>query len=90
MGHPGDHHAWLQEPHGASEGWRYIRYANGDEELYDKSADPLEYVNLALKPEYASRKAELAKWLPKTDAPEPPWAGGEETPKVKKARKKNN
>ena len=69
-----------------SEGWRYIRYANGDEELYDKSADPLEYVNLALKPEYASRKAELAKWLPKTDAPNLPGAGGEETPKIKKAK----
>ena len=24
-----------------TEGWRYIRYANGDEELYDEAADPL-------------------------------------------------
>ena len=30
-----------------TEGWRNIRYANGDEELYDEAADPLEYTNLA-------------------------------------------
>ena len=30
-----------------TEGWRYIRYADGDEELYDEAADPLEYTNLA-------------------------------------------
>ena len=52
-----------------SENWRYIHYANGDEELYDTVADPLEYTNLAEQPEQAARKAELAKWLPQTDAP---------------------
>jgi arylsulfatase A-like enzyme len=52
-----------------SESWRYIRYANGDEELYDTAADPFEYTNLAERPEQAARKAELAKWLPQTDAP---------------------
>ena len=50
-----------------SEGWRYIRYANGDEELYDEAKDPNEYVNLAAKPEFAAKKAELAKFLPKSD-----------------------
>ena len=50
-----------------TEGWRYIRYANGDEELYDESNDPNEWTNLAGKPEYAAKKAELAKLLPKTD-----------------------
>lgn len=48
--------------------WRYIRYADGGEELYDETADPLEYVNLARKPEHAPRVAELAKWLPAKDA----------------------
>jgi arylsulfatase A-like enzyme len=57
-----------------SEGWRYIRYASGDEELYDAAADPLEYANLAARPEYAERKAELAKWLPGKDAPSLPTA----------------
>ena len=55
-----------------SDGWRYIRYANGDEELYDNEHDPLEYINLAKQAEYAERKTELAKWLPKTDAPSLP------------------
>ena len=55
-----------------SEGWRYIRYANGDEELYDDAHDPFEYTNLANKKEYQKQKAELAKWLPKKDAPNLP------------------
>ncbi|WP_165070742.1 sulfatase [Paludisphaera rhizosphaerae] len=52
-----------------SEGWRYIRYADGGEELYDEGADPYEWTNLAADPKHAARKAELAKWFPKTDAP---------------------
>ncbi|MBI5835468.1 MAG: sulfatase [Armatimonadetes bacterium] len=51
-----------------NESWRYIRYANGDEELYDETADPNEWTNLAGRAELAPRKAELARWLPKTDA----------------------
>ena len=50
-----------------SAGWRYIRYANGDEELYDEAADPYEWVNLASVPGQAARKAELGKILPKSD-----------------------
>ena len=34
-----------------TEGWRYIRYANGDEELYDETTDPYEWTNLAGGPE---------------------------------------
>lgn len=52
-----------------SERWRYIRYADGGEELYDHEADPLEWKNLAADTKYASVKADLAKWLPKTNAP---------------------
>jgi len=51
--------------------WRYIRYENGDEELYDERKDPNEYVNLANQPEFAGRKAELAKFLPTTNVPDP-------------------
>ncbi len=47
------------------ENWRYIRYANGDEELYDEVKDPYEWKNLASLPEHASKKAELARWFPK-------------------------
>lgn len=48
-----------------SEGWRYIRYANGDEELYDEVNDPYEWTNLAGRQEHADKKAELARFLPK-------------------------
>jgi len=55
-----------------TEDWRYIRYADGSEELYDLKADPNEWTNLASKPELAAKKTELAKWLPKIDkAPVP-------------------
>lgn len=50
-----------------SQDFRYIRYENGDEELYDSMQDPLEYTNLASLPEYAAQKAELARFLPKTN-----------------------
>ncbi|MDQ3439205.1 MAG: sulfatase [Planctomycetota bacterium] len=52
------------------DGWRYIRYADGSEELYDHAADPLEHTNLAAKPEHAARKQELAKSIPTKNAPD--------------------
>jgi arylsulfatase A-like enzyme len=48
--------------------WRYIRYENGDEELYDETKDPNEWTNLATKSEFAAKKAELAKMLPTKNA----------------------
>jgi arylsulfatase A-like enzyme len=53
-----------------TEKWRYIRYANGDEELYDEAADPYEWTNLAAKPQFASTKDSLQKLLPKKNAPD--------------------
>ena len=47
-----------------SEGWRYIRYENGDEELYDEATDPYEWTNLAGEAKYVQHKAELAKSFP--------------------------
>lgn len=55
-----------------TEDWRYTRYADGSEELYDEAADPNEWVNLAGDPRHAAQKAELAKWLPKVDKPPVP------------------
>ena len=52
-----------------TEQWRYIRYADGGEELYDEIADPNEWTNLAKKPELSERIAELARSLPPKDAP---------------------
>ena len=48
--------------------WRYIRYADGSEELYDHRSDPNEWTNLANQPQHAARKADLARWLPNTNA----------------------
>jgi arylsulfatase A-like enzyme len=50
--------------------WRYIRYADGAEELYDHRADPDEFVNLASSPEHQKTKQSLVKWLPQDAAPE--------------------
>lgn len=55
-----------------SERWRYTRYHDGTEELYDHAADPLEWRNLAGKPEHAAVKKELARWMPSADAPNAP------------------
>jgi arylsulfatase A-like enzyme len=52
--------------------WRYIRYADGSEELYDVRKDPNEWTNLAGQPKYRATIAELATWLPKVDRPAVP------------------
>jgi len=58
---PGNHTA-------RTEDWRYIRYADGSEELYDERKDRNEWTNLAADPRYTAIKADLARWLPKADA----------------------
>ncbi len=55
-----------------SERWRYIRYRDGAEELYDHAADPREWRNLAGRPEHAVVARSLAAWLPARDAPDAP------------------
>lgn len=55
--------------------WRYIRYADGSEELYDHDNDAYEWTNLANTPEHAGLKAGLAKHLPKTNLPTPGSSG---------------
>ena len=55
-----------------SEQWRYIRYANGTEELYDHLNDPLEWTNLANRRRLRHVKEELAAWLPTINVPNAP------------------
>jgi arylsulfatase A-like enzyme len=47
-----------------SKKWRYIRYHDGSEELYDHTSDELEWYNLADNPAYTDIKKQLARWLP--------------------------
>ncbi len=48
--------------------WRYIRYADGSEELYDHASDPNEWHNVAGEPQHQTVIQEHRHWLPKTDA----------------------
>lgn len=59
-----------------NERWRYIRYEDGSEELYDHDADPHEWTNLAgsSNPEAVAAKATLARALPQRNAPDAPKA----------------
>jgi choline-sulfatase len=62
-----------QGNHGVrTERWRYIRYADGSEDLYDLANDPREWTNLAGRREHAAVVAEHRQWLPKVDVPPAP------------------
>lgn len=58
----GDHFSYAAR----SERWRYIRYHDGSEELYDHGNDPHEWTNLAGKASSKEIKAGLAGYLPKS------------------------
>jgi len=70
-----------------TEKWRYIRYDDGGEELYDHETDPLEWTNLAKNPQHASVKTELAKWFPKNNVPFVTDVGPDSHKEKKKAEK---
>jgi arylsulfatase A-like enzyme len=54
------------------ERWRYTKYVDGGEELYDEKADPNEFHNLAAKPQYRSVKERLGRFAPeRSAAPKP-------------------
>ncbi|OUW18500.1 MAG: hypothetical protein CBD18_02610 [Opitutales bacterium TMED158] len=52
-----------------SEQYRYIRYDDGSEELYDHDTDPHEWTNLAGNPEFAQVVARFRQELPAKEAP---------------------
>lgn len=56
--------------------WRYIRYADGSQELYDRRADPREFHNLAGKPEHADQLKALRAHLPGVNADPVPGSAG--------------
>jgi hypothetical protein len=53
-----------------TEKWRYIRYADGGEELYDHEHDQYEWTNLAGDERFTDVKDELKNLLPTTNKPE--------------------
>lgn len=52
------------------ERWRYIRYRNGDEELYDHKVDPHEWNNLASNSAYNSIMEKMKAQLPEVNVQE--------------------
>lgn len=56
--------------------WRYIRYEDGSEELYDERRDPFEWTNLAGDRKHDQVKAELSKFFPTVNAPRGPGRSG--------------
>ncbi len=61
---------WLPNNHSVvNQHWRYIRYADGAEELYDHRNDAEEFRNLASVAEYAEIKKQLAQRLPQVNVP---------------------
>ncbi|MBN9521146.1 sulfatase [bacterium] len=64
-----------------TERWRFIRYADGGEELYDHDADPLEATNRAADPLLAMTKAGLTRLLPTENVPERPTTVGKKKAK---------
>ena len=55
-----------------SERYRYIRYSDGTEELYDHANDPNEWTNLACDARHRPVIEQLAPWIPKQFAPNAP------------------
>jgi arylsulfatase A-like enzyme len=54
---------WQQHWSLRTRDWRYIRYNDGTEELYDHRADPHEWNNLAGQPEHETRRRALKRQM---------------------------
>lgn len=64
---------WGRNNHSVrTERWRYIRYSDGGEELYDHNNDPHEWKNLAPDPKFSDVKKQLVRWVPKVNAANAP------------------
>lgn len=63
-----------------SERYRYTRYADGSEELYDHEADPREYTNLAGDPAFRPIMEDMRRWLPQVNRDPLPGSTGSDSP----------
>ena len=76
----------MKEDHALrSEQYRYIRYHDGSEELYNESDDPHEWTNLASRETSLPIMEQLRSHLPKTNADRPK---SPSVPKAKRQKKK--
>lgn len=66
--------------------WRYIRYADGSEELYDQRKDPNEWNNLGHVLKHRSEINRLAKWIPGLSAEDAAYDKGKAPKKAKKKK----
>jgi len=58
-----DEYIWQQTYSYRTLNWRYIRYKDGQEELYNHQSDPYEWDNLALDTNYSEQKQELKQQM---------------------------
>ena len=63
-----------------SERWRYIKYADGSEELYDHRNDPNEWTNLAGEARFRKVIKRFQKYLPKVNVDPLPGSAGSDSP----------
>ena len=63
-----------------TDNWRYIRYSDGSEELYDHRKDPNEWRNLAADPQHGKLIDRLRRWLPNTNVAPLPGSRGSDSP----------
>jgi len=66
-----------------SKRWRYIKYSDGSEELYDHDNDELEWSNLAGDKQYDDAKHNLAQWLPEINRERSPIETTEEMSRMR-------
>jgi choline-sulfatase len=67
-----------------SERWRYIRYADGSEELYDHEADPREWRNVAADPVHAGVIETLRERIPRVNVPDTATTAPKKKPRRRK------
>jgi len=76
---------YLQNNHSIrTEDWRYIRYADGSEELYDHRVDSNEWNNLAGDEQFSETIERLRDYLPEQNSEPQPLNPVEEAMKIKK------
>jgi arylsulfatase A-like enzyme len=73
-----------------TEQWRYTRYADGGEELYNEITDPYEWKNEAKNAGLAGVKTDIARFLPQENKPHAVGKGGKQRQGVRKGKGNRN